>query len=77
MYKPLNGYYIDTLPFMKIYDNTNVLTHGMGMGMGLIMCSVISFNIWITWTQAHNLQFIKVIKVIKLISQSIKNAIHQ
>ena len=34
----------------------HVLTHGMGMGMGLIMCCNISSNIGVPWAQAHNLQ---------------------
>ena len=52
----------------------HVLTHGMGMGMGLIMCSLISSNIWVPWAQAYNLQFLKIIKAI---NQSINNTVHQ
>ena len=52
----------------------HVLTHGMGMGMGLIICSLISSNIWVPWAQAYNLQFLKIIKAI---NQSINNTVHQ
>ena len=52
----------------------HVLTRGMGMGMGLVMCSLISSNIWVPWAQAYNLQFLRTVKVI---NQSINNTVHQ
>ena len=39
----------------------HVLTHGMGMGMGLMMCCNISSNIGVPWAQAHNLQILKTV----------------